>query len=1034
MKLFDSIKNFFTPKAKPVQKAPASFGIESKPLPKDFFNLSATQKIDVPKKLASYGAQVEKNIKNAPPEVQFIKSIVQAIPRAVGTIAKSSGVNTDNLNKGSLGEAVFGSEPIKSISEKTKSTQEDIKSITGKDISTGFAGTLAVGGTLLDLIPGGKSKKGITDSIEAIAKSGKVDDIIPAIKSIFKEANIAKTDDEIIALATKYKDIDDVKTITDDLAQQVKPISVSDRVKLTDTMGNEITPPGTSPTKTVSSKFNEPEIDGKEVNPFLNPKRYDLNPQEAKVFDDVGKKVEDRVQEMYGGRLTNKEVREIADDLTESTAKIMTRDEQAIEIANMVKVADALAEAVKTGDIARIKDAYVAAKSASTFSGRLLQASKIAANAKSKSILTKMADDLAKTGGDLDQLFKDAENVDFNDPTAVTAFFRKYNPARIGDWIDVIRYNSMLTSPKTFTTNLLGNILAVPETVLVKTGSALIDSLNSILRPSSQRSSFLGEVPAFLRGFFSKDGFKSGYKAFSDVMTGNNIEQFSEFAGAIPLTEKGTKARLFENFLKFIPKLQDATDRFLSEMLSTGVESANKFKAGKLKQLYGKITNPSAQAAKDEAMKMLYRGEMTTATEGILTNAIGRGAEMVGLLRDNPNPLVKWPAKFIFPFLQFGTNALKRGVEYNPILGTINTLTSKEDKIQQFSKVLIGTATMGIIGAAVSEDKITFSEPVSYYDKNNQRSVNVPPYSIKIGDKWVSYKTLPPFISFNIATMAAIKKGMSEGKISDSTGEKMIGSLSKVIFFFADQSYMRSIGDLSAGLSGDESAFQRMISNYPQQLIPFRALMGSVARIIDENQRQPNQSSKTIDKQFQYLLMNIPGLSKMVPARRDSAGNPVSEADIATRIWRNISPVDIRTQTEDQAKSYEDIIAAKKISAEYSAKEKKNKQKVDLALSKFDEAKTNAEKKKILFEFKTANPDLTDSLAKKINTRKKYPTVELKNIESMGIKSGERAAYIADKLSRLKTTDEKKEFLQVIKDSKLLTADVQAQLKSGSYK
>jgi len=250
MSIIDSIKNFFTPKQKvqpvsqdrvnPFAKPSFSFTnsvndklsgkIPSIPAPttstlsSDFFNTKAAPKIDVQKKVANYGAQVQKNIENAPPEIQFIKSIVQAIPRAAGTIAKTAGVNTDNLNKGQLGEATFGSEPIKSIQEKTKTTQEDIKKYTGKDIGKFGAGTLAVGGTLLDLIPGiGGEKKGVTASLEAIAKSNKAEDIVSHITDIFKTAKVTKTPEEIAVLANKYKDITDTKVIADDLKNSIKP-------------------------------------------------------------------------------------------------------------------------------------------------------------------------------------------------------------------------------------------------------------------------------------------------------------------------------------------------------------------------------------------------------------------------------------------------------------------------------------------------------------------------------------------------------------------------------------------------------------------------------------------------------------------------------------------------------------------------------------------------------------------------------------------------------------------------------------------
>lgn len=301
MSIFDSIKNFFIPKAKPVPQIPASFGsapqpqplsmsvtnklsgLEAKPLPKDFFNLATTPKIDVQAKLANYGKQVQENIKNAPPEIQFVKSIVQALPRAVGTIAKTVQEKTGDKNSPiginklieksqgtNLGSSIFGTEPVLSQQEKNK----------GK---TGLGKALAVGGTLLDLIPGvGGEKNGVEESLSAIAKTNKVEDIISHISDIFKSAKVTKTPEEIAILADKYKDITNTKIIADDLKNSIKGAVPEEVVQVADHADFVVGPKKQFDDLTKkASQFDERFKAGQKRQPFVPSEMKDEIPRGA---------------------------------------------------------------------------------------------------------------------------------------------------------------------------------------------------------------------------------------------------------------------------------------------------------------------------------------------------------------------------------------------------------------------------------------------------------------------------------------------------------------------------------------------------------------------------------------------------------------------------------------------------------------------------------------------------------------------------------------------------------------------------------
>jgi hypothetical protein len=229
--------------------------------------------------------------------------------------------------------------------------------------------------------------------------------------------------------------------------------------------------------------------------------------------------------------------------------------------------------------------------------------------------------------------------------------------------------------------------------------------------------------------------------------------------------------------------------------------------------------------------------------------------------------------KWVIPFLQTPTNILKQGLEYSP-LGVTTTIGAKRP-LEQLSKALIGTTVFATAYGIADKGGSTWSVPTNPKEKELFYAAGLQPYSVKIGDKWVSYSKLGP-LAYPMA-MAAALRWSEKNNPDQNVAENMRDSLGQMLGFFSDQSYVQSIGDLIGVMQGGNpnklaGAINSQVSNFVGQLVPYRSFEGWLTRMIDPVYRKPEGIVQDITSQ-------IPGLSQSVPAYTDLQGQP-SQRDL----------------------------------------------------------------------------------------------------------------------------------------------------------
>jgi hypothetical protein len=633
----------------------------------------------------------------------------------------------------------------------------------------------------------------------------------------------------------------------------------------------------------------------------LNPNRLDLdNSQRSKILEATTKEVRTK--------LTDKQVLEVAKSAGINT-RTRTLDETAQRIAEDLNARRAVVDAankytrlqasgaskaeVEKAFSETFKQANIAA-SQGTDAGRVLSARRIIAN-ELDTPMQRVIKLLNKADVDPDKAAKLAVDVNWDDAKSVAGFYRKLVPARGSDWLDLVRYNSMLSSPLTHivnnTSNALNTGLVAP---LEKTLTGGIDFFRSKATGTPRRA-FAGEGKAYAKGYANAydDALDNMIKAFKGDVEMDNLD-----VQDIPLATEGFKGAAYK-FLVPPTRALAASDKFFRTLTEGGERAALE-----LRQTKGVKVDNLADAAKDAGLYRTFMQDTKPGTQGGVLNTIDGFTNMLMEARGgSKGEGVAQIAKWTIPFVKTPMNIFKQGLEYSP--AGFATIPGAANKQQQLAKAMLGSSVFMGAATVLASGRLTWAEPTDEKGRQTFKEAGMQPYSIKMGDKWVQFSKMPPAVAFPFAMVAAVDDALNKKTINQDTADAITGAIAKYGNFLADQSYAKNVGDALAAVKGDSEAMTRFIGNYPQQLFPWRAASGWVARLGDDTERRANPDNGFIDKQVQTFMMSVPGLRTQTPARMDSAGMPLKTNN---GTFNNLSPFKVTNEYPAGAAAFKDLM------------------------------------------------------------------------------------------------------------------------------
>jgi len=785
-------------------------------------------------------------------DIKSLADIVRAFPRAYSSAGLTLAGQEEYQPEGKFEETLLGKEKIKDVWGRGQDALQFLG--LNNKVSTKYALPVGLALTALDLAPvgGGGAKT-----------------------KILKEFAAAKDVDAVWKTASKYG-MNLNMTEINALMKAQSPREVGNIIgKTLETLKTPVAE-GADASKAKLVAMGE--------KPGINVDRLNITDEAKQNIVNAYESIRPDIEKSFGRPLSNDEMVAMADKTQETAKRVIGREETKKWEAATFNLRRQLADQAEKGTLTQdFINNIKTLKSLSEDAGRKLQSFSKEAGPQDTNMHQVIKAILDKTGNTADDLLKEAQGVDFNDQKQAAEFYRKFVAPKTSEWVDLIRYNSMLTSPLTHIVNISSNLIntgiVAPFEKLARGG---IDFLASNIK-GRERQYFAGEGVAHLTNYLK--GIPKAFDNFAGVMAGRrgytNLDLRS-----MPVATKGAKGAV-AGFLSYPLRLLEGMDQFFMALGESGELGSLAYREGKT----GKPILGKELLAQRESMYRLFRQDIKSADQGHLLNAIDTVTQTLFQYRNHKNPLISNLAKFTVPFLKTPMNIFKQGVEYSPV--GFGTLAGATNKTEQLSKAIIGSSVFGGAAMLWGSGRLTWEEPTGTNQQNEWRAKGKQPYSIKIGDTWVSYQKLPPPIAFPLAMVACLNDTYENGKIDDNYIDVVLKSVAKYGTFLSDQSYAKSIGDALTAVRGGESGIAKLISSYAQQMIPMRAGAGWLAKLTDNIQRKPEKDASIIDKQVQYLIAQVPGLSRYVPARTDVTGKPIENPH---NIVNALSPFKISTE------------------------------------------------------------------------------------------------------------------------------------------
>ena len=580
----------------------------------------------------------------------------------------------------------------------------------------------------------------------------------------------------------------------------------------------------------------------------INKEKLGLGEQEAEKLDETVEMIRPLLEKNKGDTLTHAEILEggrkaaLMDEvMTRADSKAFAEKIQSTR--NFIKK-----ESGEQGLSKEYIQQLEVLSSQASDAGRRLNAFSV--GAEDVGIKEKMIRELLKLGTDADEMAAAAKNVDWKNKNQVTEFYRQFNPAKLTDYLDEFRYTNMLSSPNTHIVNAFSNFVQTGVVAPIeKTIVGTLDWAKSSLT-GSEREYFARQGADYAAAYWKN--LPEAFTAFKNTVKG--IEDFHkpELDFVPTSTSKLTQAytmplRALEAGDQFFRKMTEAGE--LASLKRVGIEGAQ---AQKL----------AADSAEYRLFRQGFDPEGRLGQGGLL-KVWDQWNSAVGNLRSKPG------GKWIIPFLQTPTNILKQGIEYSPL--GVATIPGSREPMQQLGKALIGSSVFAAAYSMAEGGLSTWDAPTSAKEREAFYAAGLQPYSLKIGDKWVSYSKLGP-LSYPIAMAAALKWAEDNGVEGDTIGN-LGRAASGTLGFFADQSYVRGIGDIIDAIKGDEFKQGRALANIPAQMVPYRSFLGWITRLVDPVYRKTTGGTVT-EQMMKSLKSQIPGVSQTLEPYTDPLGQP----------------------------------------------------------------------------------------------------------------------------------------------------------------
>ena len=496
---------------------------------------------------------------------------------------------------------------------------------------------------------------------------------------------------------------------------------------------------------------------------------------------------------------------------------------------------------------------------------------------------------LADGGGGKDRLKEAADLIlegEKLDPGSLNRAARDSLRPGWGDKFKELWINSLLSGPQTHVVNAVSNTMTalaqIPEHAIAAGFGGV---RNMVSRGADDRVLFT-ELGARSVGLVQ--GVKDGLRQAARTM---RTGEASDFANKVDTVHQdaigGLKGKIIRTPTRLLSSADELYKGMARRMELNGL-AVRKAAAEGLKGEEGRgraaelVANPT-----DEMLDQAFDyGRYLTFQRPL--GKIGNAATMLS----NSHPVMK----VVLPFVRTPTNLLKFALERSPAAPIVKEWRrdfrlggAKRDLAM--ARALVGSGVGAMVAQMAAEGQITGNGPADEKARALLRADGWQPYSIKIGDKYVSYQRLDPFASTLgvVAGMVELQDHMTDKQREDIP----LLVTASVMQNLSSKTWLSGLGDLVDAVN-DPARYAESWMKRTAGSLAVPAGIAQVARTMDPTLRE---AETTLDA----IKRRVPGWSESLPEQRDVWGEVVtSEGGVGPDI---LSPVWLSTRENDPVNS-----------------------------------------------------------------------------------------------------------------------------------
>lgn len=478
-------------------------------------------------------------------------------------------------------------------------------------------------------------------------------------------------------------------------------------------------------------------------------------------------------------------------------------------------------------------------------------------------------------------------------PAVLAKFAEKGWGATGFDALREVWINGLLSAPATHVVNATSNLAVAFQQIYERQAAGTISALRG-----TEGGVAPGEAMAMAYGLVSsvKDAFRLAGVALKTGETGaalNKIDLPMHRAVSSEAFRIGSDTGLgravdFIGDVARIPgRFLGAEDEFFKTIGYRMELHAQALRKATSEGLTGEPLQKRIGELLIETPENLRIAAADAALYNTFTNAPGGVGQALMSMRE------KVPAvTFVLPFVRTPVNIARYAFERSPFAPLVGQW---RDDIAAggpradlaLARMATGSSIMLMALDWADSGVITGKGPGNQAEREAMTRQGWQPYSVRVGDRWVSYNRLDPMgslLGFASDAAEAIRRGEMDDDSVDEWQEVMAMGITAVSQVAINKTYLRGVADFTNVMADPKRYGEGYVENFVASFVPFTSLAGAVERAVDPVAREA-------EGPWDAVRAKLTGLSEQLPPKRNLWGEEIRTDSGLGKAYDFMSPV-----------------------------------------------------------------------------------------------------------------------------------------------